>query len=176
MIFTCDDKYRSQNFGLSSIFTIYIFGYYTRIHSSASRGSSALTNNEGGVSKKSRYEVSRGPCGYARLPCCCICCPSISCRKRVLSAVALTKAAMASANVGGTGGGLGVASLPREVPAPSCARVLDDIGDKEHLEKYNMPKQTIHFTLLKRVMLQTRIYNRITLPITHYHYFYTTLL
>jgi hypothetical protein len=25
MIFTCDDKYRSQNIGLSSIFTIYIF-------------------------------------------------------------------------------------------------------------------------------------------------------
>jgi hypothetical protein len=45
----------------------------------------------------------------------------------VLSAVALTKATMASANVGGTGGGLGVASLQREVPAPSCARVLDDI-------------------------------------------------
>jgi hypothetical protein len=45
----------------------------------------------------------------------------------VLSAVALTKAAMASANVGGTRGGFGVASLPREVPAPSCARVLDDI-------------------------------------------------
>jgi hypothetical protein len=32
-----------------------------------------------------------------------------------------------------------------------------------------MPKETIHFTLLKRVMLQTRIYNRITLPITHYY-------
>jgi hypothetical protein len=45
----------------------------------------------------------------------------------VLSVVALTKAAMASANVGGTGGGLGVASLPRQVPAPSCVRVLDDI-------------------------------------------------
>src|SRR5688500_546063 len=29
VIFTCDDKYRSQNIGLSSIFTIYIFGYYT---------------------------------------------------------------------------------------------------------------------------------------------------
>jgi hypothetical protein len=46
----------------------------------------------------------------------------------VLSAMALTKAAMVSANVGGgTGGGFGVASLPREVPAPSCARVLDGI-------------------------------------------------
>jgi hypothetical protein len=48
-------------------------------------------------------------------------------RKWVLSAVALTKAAMTSASVGGTGGGVGVGSLPREVPAPSCARVLDDI-------------------------------------------------
>jgi hypothetical protein len=38
-----------------------------------------------------------------------------------------------------------------------------------------MPEQTIHFTLLKKVMLQTRIYNRITLPITHYYYFYTIL-
>jgi hypothetical protein len=45
----------------------------------------------------------------------------------VLSAVALTKAAMASAKVGGTGGGFGVVSLPREVPALSCARVLDGI-------------------------------------------------
>jgi hypothetical protein len=39
-----------------------------------------------------------------------------------------------------------------------------------------MPEQTIHFTLLKKVMLQTPIYNRITLPITHYYYFYTILL
>jgi hypothetical protein len=39
----------------------------------------------------------------------------------------LTKAAIASASVGGTGGGLGVSSQPREVPAPSCARVLDGI-------------------------------------------------
>jgi hypothetical protein len=53
--------------------------------------------------------------------------PPFSTEKRVLSVVALTKAAMASANVGGTGGGLGVASLPGEVPTPSCARVLDDI-------------------------------------------------
>jgi hypothetical protein len=44
---------------------------------------------------------------------------AISRRKRVLSVVAFTKAAMASASVGGTGGGFGVASLPREVPAPS---------------------------------------------------------
>jgi hypothetical protein len=39
-----------------------------------------------------------------------------------------------------------------------------------------MPKQTIHFTLLKRVMLQTRIYNRITLPITHLHIITTSIL
>jgi hypothetical protein len=43
-------------------------------------------------------------------------------------------------------------------------------------KKYNMPKQTIHFTLLKRIMLQTQIYNRITLPIMHYYYFYTILI
>jgi hypothetical protein len=41
--------------------------------------------------------------------------------------VALTKAAIASANVGGTGDGLGVSSQQWEVPAPSCARVLDGI-------------------------------------------------
>jgi hypothetical protein len=27
-VFTCDDKYRSQNLELISIFTVYIFGYY----------------------------------------------------------------------------------------------------------------------------------------------------
>jgi hypothetical protein len=48
-------------------------------------------------------------------------------QKRVLSAVTLTKAAIALAKVGGTGGGLGVSSPPRDVPAPSCARVQDDI-------------------------------------------------
>jgi hypothetical protein len=36
-------------------------------------------------------------------------------------------AAIASTNVGGTGGGLGVPSRPREVLAPSCARVRDGI-------------------------------------------------
>jgi hypothetical protein len=86
-----------------------------------------LTNNGGRVSEKSRYDASRGPCGYARPPYCCICCAAISRRKRVLSAVALTKAAIASANVGGTGGGFGVASLPLEVPAPSYERVLEGI-------------------------------------------------
>jgi hypothetical protein len=45
----------------------------------------------------------------------------------VLLVVALTKAVIASAKVGGTGGGLGVASLPREVAAPSYPRVLDGI-------------------------------------------------
>jgi hypothetical protein len=51
----------------------------------------------------------------------------ISHKKRVLSAVALTKASIALANVGGTGGGLGVSSRPWEVPAASCARVRDGI-------------------------------------------------
>jgi hypothetical protein len=45
----------------------------------------------------------------------------------VLSAVVVTKAAMASASVGGTGGGFGVSSWPWDVPAPSCARVRDGI-------------------------------------------------
>jgi hypothetical protein len=31
------------------------------------------------------------------------------------------------AKISGTGGGLGVSSRPREVPAPSCARVRDGI-------------------------------------------------
>jgi NAD-dependent oxidoreductase involved in siderophore biosynthesis len=53
--------------------------------------------------------------------------PPFPAESGVLSTVALTKAAIASAKVGGTGGELGVASLPREVPAPSCPRVLDDI-------------------------------------------------
>jgi hypothetical protein len=38
----------------------------------------------------------------------------------VLSAVGATKAAIASTNVGGTGGGFGASSWPRDVPAPSC--------------------------------------------------------
>jgi hypothetical protein len=45
----------------------------------------------------------------------------------VLSAVAFTKAVMASASVGGIGGGFGVDSLPLEVPAASYDRVLDGI-------------------------------------------------
>jgi hypothetical protein len=39
----------------------------------------------------------------------------------------LTKAAIASANVGGIGGGLGMSSRPRDIPALSFARVLDGI-------------------------------------------------
>jgi hypothetical protein len=45
----------------------------------------------------------------------------------VLSAVAVTKVAIASASVGGTGGGFGASSWPRGVPTLSCARVRDDI-------------------------------------------------
>jgi hypothetical protein len=45
----------------------------------------------------------------------------------VSSAVALTKAVIALASVGGIGGGLGVSSSSWEVPAPSRARVRDGI-------------------------------------------------
>ena len=103
----------------------------TRTHSSASRGSSALTKSGGRVSEKSRYKVSRGPCGGTLSPCYWNWFPVISRKKRVLSAVALTKVAIASANVGGIGGGLGVSSRPRDVPALSCVRVLDGIWSKE---------------------------------------------
>jgi hypothetical protein len=65
-----------------------------------------------------------------------------------LSAVAVTKAAIASANVGGIGGGLGVSSWPRGILAPSCAWVRDGIWSKEIFEKYNMLIYH-HFTLLK---------------------------
>jgi hypothetical protein len=65
-----------------------------------------------------------------------------------LSAVAFTKAAIASANVGGTGGGFGVTSLPPEVPAASCPRVLVDIYGKNIWSKHNVPEKTFHFTLL----------------------------
>jgi hypothetical protein len=76
-----------------------------------------------------------------------------------LSAVVFTKAAIASASVGGTGGGFGVDSLPLEVPAASCDRVLDDICGNKHLETNIIcQRKTIQFTLLKRVMLQTRTY------------------
>jgi hypothetical protein len=44
-----------------------------------------------------------------------------------ITSVALTREAIASAKVGGTGGGLGVSSPPWDVPAPSCARVRDGI-------------------------------------------------
>jgi hypothetical protein len=108
--------------------------------------------------------------------CCCICCPAISRRKRVLSAVALTKAAIASAKVGGYWW-----RVRSSFPPMGGSRTILSMSPGRHLRqrtfgKYNMPKQTIHFTLLERVMIQTRIYNSITLPITHYHYFYTTLL
>jgi hypothetical protein len=84
--------------------------------------------------------------------------PSLS-KKRVLSAVAFTKAAIASASVGGTGGGFGVDSLPLEVPAASCDRVLDDICGNKHLETNIIcQRKTIQFTLPKRVMLQTQIF------------------
>jgi hypothetical protein len=43
-------------------------------------------------------------------------CPPFRAKKCVLSAVALTRTAIASANVGGTGGGLGVSITPQVLP------------------------------------------------------------
>jgi hypothetical protein len=87
--------------------------------------------------------------------------------------VAFTKAAIASASVGGTGGGFGVDSLPLEVPAASCDRVLDGICGNKHLETNIIcQRKTIQFTLLKRVMLQTRIYT----TGVQYHYTITPLI
>jgi hypothetical protein len=52
-----------------------------------------------------------------------------------------------------------VDSLPLEVPAASCDRVLDDICGNKHLETNIIcQRKTIQFTLLKIVMLQTRIF------------------
>ena len=76
----------------------------------------------------------------------------------------------ASASVGGTGGGLGVSSRPREVPALSCARVRDGILGKEiFLEKYNMPVHTIilHY---QNVIIQTPAYNLTSALILHKYY------
>jgi hypothetical protein len=56
-----------------------------------------------------------------------------------------------------------VASLPREVLAPSCARVLEGICGNNNM---TCQRKTIHFTLPKRVMLQTQIF--ITGYITYY--------
>jgi hypothetical protein len=59
--------------------------------------------------------------------------------------------------VGGTRGGFGVDSLPLEVPAASCDRVLDDICGNKHLETNIIcQRKTIRFTLPTRVMRQTR--------------------
>jgi hypothetical protein len=75
-----------------------------------------------------------GPLGWPLPPCWWNWFPAISRKKRVLSEVTLTKAAIASANVGGTGGKFGVSSPPQEVPALSWARVLDGIwGRKTYL-------------------------------------------
>jgi hypothetical protein len=61
--------------------------------------------------------------------------------------------------VGGTGGGFGVDSLPLEVLAASYDRVLDGICGNKHLETNIIcQRKTIQFTLLKRVMLQTRTF------------------
>jgi hypothetical protein len=92
----------------------------------------------------------------------------------VLSAVAFTKAAIASARVGGTGGGFGVDSLPLEGPVASWDRVLDGICGNNHLKEKQIlyaKDKTIQFTLPNRVMYRLDFpYNRThhnTLPIVH---------
>jgi hypothetical protein len=121
----------------------------TRIHSSAYKGSSSLTKSGGRVSENSKYMVSRGPWGWPLPPCWWNWCLAISRRKRVLSAVALTRAAIASANVGGTGGRFGVSSPPREVPAPFWARVLDGIWRRKTYLIITCHKYTTFVTLFR---------------------------
>jgi hypothetical protein len=73
----------------------------------------------------------------------------------VLSAVAFTKAAIASARVGGTGGRFGVDSLPLERPAASWDRVLDGICGNNYLKEKQIlyaRDKTFQITLPKRVM------------------------
>jgi hypothetical protein len=83
--------------------------------------------------------------------------------------VAFTKAAIASASVGGTGGGFGVASLPREVLAPSCARVLEGICGNKHLETIWHAKENHPFYITKKSnVTDSNFYNRSTLPIIQY--------
>jgi hypothetical protein len=84
----------------------------------------------------------------------------------VLSAVTVTKAAIASVSVGGTGGGFGVSSWPRDVPAPSCARVRDGIRSKEIFGKYHMLIHTIILHYL-RGNVTNSMYNMTSLPILH---------
>jgi hypothetical protein len=83
-------------------------------------------------------------------------------QKMVLSTVAFTKAAIASASVGGTGGGFGVASLPREVLASSCARVLEGICGNNIWKQYDMPKKNHPFHITKKSnATYSNFYNRI---------------
>jgi hypothetical protein len=71
------------------------------------------------------------------------------------------------ASVGGTGGGFGVDSLPREVLAPSCARVLEGICGNNIWKQYDMPKKKNHpFYITKKSNVQTRIFT--TGHITYY--------
>jgi hypothetical protein len=73
--------------------------------------------------------------------------------------------------VGGTGGGFGVDSLPLEVPAASCDRVLDDICGNNIWKQYDMPKKNLPFYITKKSNVQTRIFlQQDTLPIIQIHY------
>jgi hypothetical protein len=72
--------------------------------------------------------------------------------------------------VGGTGGGFGVDSLPLEVPAASCDRVLDDICGNNIWKQYDMPKKNLPFYITKKSNVQTRIFT------TGYITYYTNTL
>jgi hypothetical protein len=63
--------------------------------------------------------------------------------------------------VGGTGGGFGVASLPLEVPAASCDRVLDGICGNNIWKQYDMPKRNHPFYITKSNVTDSDFYNRI---------------
>jgi hypothetical protein len=64
--------------------------------------------------------------------------------------------------VGGTGGGFGVDSLPLEVPAASCDRVLDDICGNNIWKQYDMPKKNHPFYITKKSnVTDSGFYNRI---------------
>jgi hypothetical protein len=72
--------------------------------------------------------------------------------------------------VGGTWCGFGVDSLPLEVPAASCDRVLDDICGNNIWKQYDMPKKNLPLYITKSNVTDSDFYNRI-----HYLlYKYTT--
>jgi hypothetical protein len=64
--------------------------------------------------------------------------------------------------VGGIGGGFGVDSLPLEVPAASCDRVLDGIFGNNIWKQYDMLKKKPSFYITKKCnVTDSDFYNRI---------------